>query len=143
MFEASSIMNSAPAVLKPQTPLSEAIEMISDSRYRALPVVDDDGVFLGIISEERLLTMIEDIDESEYRAGEFIQPVAACFYPDDNLIDICQYILEKGVALVPIVSNAHKLLGVITPKELLDYNTRYQQFFAQFSESPEWLQLTG
>lgn len=143
MFEASSIMNSEPPALKPSTRLDEAIEAISDSRYRALPVVDDDGVFLGIISEERLLTMVEDIDESEYRTGEFVQPVAACFYPDDNLIDICQYILSRGAALVPILSNAHKLLGVITPKELLDYTARYQRFFSQFSESPEWLELTG
>ena len=48
-------MTSNPVVVKPQTPLNEAIKILAERRVSGLPVVGDDDRLVGIISETDLM----------------------------------------------------------------------------------------
>jgi acetoin utilization protein AcuB len=50
----ADIMND-PIVAGPDVPLTEAVRKILDHRIGCLPVVDDDGVLVGILTERDLL----------------------------------------------------------------------------------------
>ena len=47
---AAEVMTKTPATVAPDEPLNDAIRLMEDLQVRRLPVVDEDGVIIGIIS---------------------------------------------------------------------------------------------
>jgi CBS domain-containing protein len=50
-MKAADIMRTRFATVKPSAPLLDAIHLLLETNQRGLPVVDDDGALVGIISE--------------------------------------------------------------------------------------------
>lgn len=46
----AEVMTKTPATIAPDEPLNDAIRLMEDLQVRRLPVVDDDGAVIGIIS---------------------------------------------------------------------------------------------
>src|SRR6185436_14582745 len=42
----------------------EATELLVNARVSAMPVLDDDGVMIGIVTEADLLSLVEDVENS-------------------------------------------------------------------------------
>lgn len=57
-MNAAEIMNPAPTYLKPEQTLEEAAEIVMHSRFRSLPVVDEEGCYLGMFNVNCLLKHI-------------------------------------------------------------------------------------
>lgn len=61
--------------VRPDTPVSEAVQVLSAVRFGCLPVVDEGGVLLGIVSEVDLLRLLAgflNLDERSFdSAREF------------------------------------------------------------------------
>ena len=56
----SSIMSSDPDTFDPDLDVWDAAAWIAESGYRHLPVIDDDGVLLGVVSVRDLLKALVD-----------------------------------------------------------------------------------
>ena len=55
---AESVMDPNPTVLRPNDTIKTAAEYIMEHRYRSLPVVDEEGLYLGIFGVNCLLKLI-------------------------------------------------------------------------------------
>lgn len=53
------IMSPSPVTAKPTSSIAEAAGLMLDNRISGLPVVNDDGVLIGIVSEADFLRRIE------------------------------------------------------------------------------------
>ncbi|WP_449463584.1 CBS domain-containing protein [Tardisphaera miroshnichenkoae] len=53
------LMNNKPPKIRPKDPIQKAAKAIVKSGFRAVPVVDDEGKLVGIVSVEDLLSKIE------------------------------------------------------------------------------------
>ena len=51
----ADVMSRDPITVKPQTPIREAIKILAEQRISGLPVVDNAGKLVGVISETDLL----------------------------------------------------------------------------------------
>ncbi len=51
----ADVMSRDPILVRPQTPLKEAIQILAEKRISGLPVIDDAGKLVGIISETDLM----------------------------------------------------------------------------------------
>lgn len=60
MLTAGAIMTSKLAAVGPDASISEAIEMLLDQSISGLPVTDDDGRLVGVITEFALLAVAYD-----------------------------------------------------------------------------------
>ena len=49
------VMTRDVATLRPDQPIAEAADALADGRYGAMPVVDADGRFLGLLRDEDLI----------------------------------------------------------------------------------------
>ena len=49
------VMSPNPITVKPETPLQDAIKLLAENRISGLPVVDDTGKLIGVISESDLM----------------------------------------------------------------------------------------
>ena len=51
----ADVMSHNPIIVRRETPLKEAIQILAEKRISGLPVVDDVGKLVGIISETDLM----------------------------------------------------------------------------------------
>ena len=137
---ATSIMDHNPTVVKPTDMIKTAIGYIMDNRYRNLPVVDEDGHYLGSFGVTCLLKNVlpkavlmkhgltsvpflqETLADLHNRLRELEnKPVAMCMntdavtIPPDTPLVQSLLILYKTRDSLPVVdTDSGKLLGVIS-----------------------------
>ena len=137
---ARSIMDPHPVVLHPKDHIRTAAEYIMKNRFRRIPVVDDDGRFLGVFGVNCLLRLVLPqavIMEDGLESVHFTRETPADLYrrylensdmeialcmdtdpetvgPDTPLLEAA-LILYRTKASLPVVDpETEKLLGVIS-----------------------------
>ena len=61
----------------PETTPAEAMQVMVESRHRHLPIVDNEGKLLGVISIRHLLEAKVDLLTEQLRKAEFTRPASA------------------------------------------------------------------
>jgi len=106
--------------VKKQTPIYEAIGIMVDNSITGLPVVNDDMTLAGVISEKDVLKLLYDLQDKPGTVDEFMTGETVCFDQNDNLIDICECLIENNFRRVPILAEG-KLAGIISRKDIIAY----------------------
>ncbi|HEX5436855.1 MAG TPA: CBS domain-containing protein [Gemmatimonadaceae bacterium] len=124
------IMTERPRTATPDTLLREAAREMVRSRIGALPVVDADGMLLGLLSERELL---RHLLSSAYLGGSTHHSAAElarrtvrdvmtrqviCVSPDQPLAEAASLMANKDVGRVPVVQEG-RLVGLLTRGEIV------------------------
>ena len=140
-MRASDVMLGSFATVKPSTPLIDAVRLLLETNQRGLPVVDDNGDLVGIISEGDLLhrdelgvkphasNWLEQIIGIEERCpvrermrslsvGVIMTPEPICVDESASLDDVINTMDLREVGQVPVVS-AGKVIGIINRFQLI------------------------
>ncbi|MBM7863860.1 CBS domain-containing protein [Lentzea nigeriaca] len=125
------VMTTGVVVVNPETPAREAARLLADHGYTALPVVDESGDLVGIVSEAELLRDRLPQDPRWLVHGE--PPVARhvpadlvsevmtkprTVTPNTDLAEVADLMLEHGIRSVPVVRDG-RLAGIVTRRDLL------------------------
>jgi len=62
----AEVMTPNPITVTPKTPLQEAVKILAEQKIRGLPVVDEAGKLVGVISESDLMWQETGIDPPPY-----------------------------------------------------------------------------
>lgn len=120
MFEIEDIMTTDVVTVARHTPITRVLEIMSEHDITGLPVVDDDMVLAGIISEKDLLTLISDQGYSLARAEDCMTEDIVSFDQGENLIAICECLANNHFRRVPIVSRG-RLVGIVSRRDIIKY----------------------
>jgi CBS domain-containing protein len=138
-------MTPNPVTVKPTDSVATVVKILDEQRFRGLPVVDDQGKFVGLISEEDLivreapvqsplyLTLLGSIiyfDSSEKfqqqlkkSLGMLVQDVMttkpATTKPQATISEVAQTMLQSRVGQLPVLDDQQKLVGIITRHDLI------------------------
>jgi CBS domain-containing protein len=132
MVKAKELMNTNVITIGPEEDLCEAMRMMALNHITGLPVVDDEGVLTGIITERDVLALLcdhlEDVcmDLSIGKVGEFMTCRVICFGPEDDLRDIAECLSTHDFRRVPILADG-KLAGIISRRDVIRYLRDRQQ----------------
>lgn len=141
-FKAGSLMRVGIEPLLADTPLDEAAKALVQSGYKALPVVDEKGCVIGVLTEtdflrrlkvdtflELLLSMLDDAFELKHRCHE--TPVSSAMTApaitvtrDAGFGEIIGAFHKHGGRSLPVVESDGRLLGLLLRK---DFFTAYNQ----------------
>ena len=136
------IMRTNIVVLKKHESVKDAVSYIVNEKQRFLPVVDDDGVFVGEIHSDDLLQKMLPMSASNYDAPAFLRETISEFrerfrsienMPIDEFINRNPLVVNTNEpaikAIMPIFkmhrnvsvveADTKKLVGVITYKTIL------------------------
>lgn len=100
--------------LKPEDTVEHALGLMLEHSVLHLPVVNDEGILLGAVSEETLLSAsgpdapLERLLE-EHPASQ--RPVSVS--PDTHIFDITRKLVEHDLTVVPVVEGEGRFTGMI------------------------------
>jgi CIC family chloride channel protein len=116
------VMNASPVRVAPNASLAEVIAATSESRLTTIPVVDDDGLLLGVITFAELRLALLDHGELAplLLAADLAEPTEVAS-AGDTLQTALAKLNARAADILPIVeSEAHPiLLGVLTREDVL------------------------
>jgi len=121
------------------TPLKDAAALLAEHRISGLPVVDEDGHVLGVLSEgdilfketgpperpsllERLLAVPSiafDPKLAARTAGEAMSAPAVTIGPRRPVTEAAMTMIEARVNRLPVVDDERRLIGIVTRADLV------------------------
>ena len=141
----ADVMSRDPIVVGPQTPIKEAIKILAEQRISGLPVVDESGKLVGVISETDLLWQETGVEPPVYimfldsviylenparhdqelhkalgqTVGEVMSSDAVTVKPDQPLRKAAKLMQEKSIRRLAVTDDACKVIGILTPADIV------------------------
>ena len=113
------LMQDAVTTCTPRTDVSTIASMMTRRNLGSLPVVEQDGTLVGIVTEYDLLqAMIEGRDLRNISAMGIMTTVPVTVTEDRTLVQVAELFQDRYVTRVPVVRNK-KLVGILARRDLL------------------------
>ena len=140
------LMTPQVVTIGPATPFKEIVARLANHRVSAVPVVDDDGLVLGVVSEADLLLKEEfpdpdaDIplfwtkrrrlerDQAAATTARDLMSIAVVsIAPDATVAEAARRMHTAGVKRLPVLDEGGRLVGILSRADLLKVFNRPDQ----------------
>jgi CBS domain-containing protein len=112
-------MQDAVTTCTPRTDGSTLASLMTRRNFGSLPVVESDGILVGIVTEYDLLqAMIEGRDLRNILATEIMSAHPVSVTEDQTLAQVADLFQDRYITRVPVVRNK-KLVGILARRDLL------------------------
>ena len=118
MLKIKTIMVANPITVRKDTPIREAMQILIDNGITGLPVVDEEEHLLGIVSEKDMLILLYENRPCGGTVADFMTRDVVSFDENDDLVDLCEGLIQASFRRVPILSEG-KLVGIVSRTDLI------------------------
>lgn len=141
---AAEIMQTNLVTINPKMSVRHAAKILADNDMSAIPVVNDEGVLLGIVSESDLIHRLAHPHLPPYveilggviylenpfemkkefkkltaiTAEEIMTTKVATVSPDTDISNVATIMVEKNINGIPVVKD-NKIIGIVTRHDLV------------------------
>lgn len=112
-----TLISKAAPPLKPSDTAEHALGLLMELRVRHLPVVDDEGSLVGLISEEQLLDAAAGPDAA---IATLLGPRPISAGPETHLFDVTKAMVEHDLTTLPIATHGGRYLGLVKRHDIFD-----------------------
>ena len=136
-MKVSDVMNRDVVVVSRHMPLKDVARVLVNRHFSGVPVVDDEGEVLGVVSEADIIVKERgpgsatsifgralELDtwgdkHDARRAGDAMTAPAVTIGPQRTVADAASLMLDRGVNRLPVIDADRKLLGIVTRADLV------------------------
>ena len=125
MMIIEEIMNRDVHSLAPSNTVKDAIEVMRDKKIRHIPIVEETGKVVGIITAHDLKNILPSSIKSDLNLTTYETPLEKIMvknpiigHPLDFIEEVALTLYDSKVSCVPIVSGG-RLVGIVTTTDLL------------------------
>jgi CBS domain-containing protein len=112
----ADLMTTDVVTVKPRQHLARALEVVHSDRIRHLPVVDDQGKLIGLITQRDLLAAGSELDR---RIADIMQVEIKTVSPDTPAYESAYLLLRHDIGCVPVTDDRGHLLGIVTDTDFV------------------------
>ncbi len=95
------------------------LSIMDEFQISEIPFIDEDGLFLFMISDEQLYALLDHTTEL---SKQNLRPEIRSYCTQyQHYMEVLKVFSERKYSCIPVLDNNKKLLGVITAKNLLHY----------------------
>jgi len=124
------LMEDAVFSCNPRTTASTVGHMMTHRHFGALPVVEEDGTLVGIVTEYDLLqAMIDGRDLRKVLVLEIMSTNPVTVTEDRTLAQVADLFQDRYITRVPVVRN-NKLVGILARRDLLFGYMKVSQYWS-------------
>jgi len=118
-IKARDIMTKDVITVGRYVPIEEALQLMLTNQVAGIPVVEDDGTLVGIITEKDLLALFfEPGAITDKIVQDFMTAPAVHFDENESLKEICKLLIQQTFRRVPVTSR-NKVVGVVSRPDVL------------------------
>jgi len=141
----AEVMTRNPITVRPEALLQEVIQTLAERRISGLPVVNESGKLLGVVSETDLMWRESGVTPPAYimlldsviylenparyerdlhkalgqTAGEIMTPDPVTITPDKPLSDAARLMHERSIHRLPVLDTAGQVVGILTRGDIV------------------------
>lgn len=123
----AEIMTGRVVAAKPDASLKNLVRAMRSLQVGCLPVIDDDGRVLGVVSEDDLFDVLagrRSRRRSGYRARDLMSAPAVTVNRQDSLAEAATKAVRTVVHRLPVVDDDGRLIGLVSRTDLLQVYLR-------------------
>ncbi len=118
MLTAGAIMTTDLVTVRPDASIEDAIEILLNQQISGLPVTDDDGRLVGVITEFALLAVAYDKRVKNHTVSQHMTRDVITVDIDDPISRMADLCIVHRVRRVPVMKDG-RLVGVIARRDVL------------------------
>ncbi len=141
----ADVMSRNPIVVRTETPLNEAIKILAERHFSGLPVVDDSGQLVGIISETDLMWQETGVTPPAYimfldsviylqnpatferdlhkalgqTVGEVMSKNPVTISLDNTVKEAAKLMHDRKIHRLPVVDSEGQVIGILTRGDII------------------------
>jgi CBS domain-containing protein len=115
---AKDIMTSTVITAKEDMFVTDVMKLLLRWHISGVPVVDNDGMLLGIITEHDVMNFALSGDAASTRASEVMTKKVETYTPDTLVVEIVNHFASQQIRRVPVVENG-KVVGIISRRDIV------------------------
>lgn len=119
MLPIKSIMTTEVISITPETPIYEALHLLTRHKISGIPVINEEEEVLGVLSEKDVLKILFDKNlEVKSITEDYMSRNVICFTEEDSAIDVCKFFVRSHIRRVPIIRH-NKLVGIVSRADII------------------------
>jgi CBS domain-containing protein len=118
MLTAGAIMTPNLVTIRPEASIEEAIDLLLQEQISGLPVIDDDGHLVGVITEFALLAIAYDRRVKDHTVSQHMTRELITVDVDDPISRVADLCIVHRVRRVPVIQEG-RMVGVIARRDVL------------------------
>ncbi|HEY9908420.1 MAG TPA: CBS domain-containing protein [Thermosynechococcaceae cyanobacterium] len=141
----ADVMTRDPIAVQPETPLTDVIKILAERHISGLPVVDETGKLVGVISETDLMWREGGVEPPPYimlldsviylenpgryerelhkalgqTVGEVMSSSPITIAPDQPLQEAAHLMSERKIHRLPVLDAAGQVIGILTRGDIV------------------------
>jgi CBS domain-containing protein len=119
MLTAESIMTTNVVTITPDMAIKDAIELLLRLQISGLPVVDNQGRLVGVITEFAMLAMVYDQEVQCQSVGQHMTREVFTVESTDPISRIADLCIVHRVRRLPVMRDG-RLVGLIARRDVLE-----------------------
>ncbi len=126
-IEVRQVMRTNPILVPVKTKLSKALEYMIINNLGSIPVVDEEGEFLGLLTEGSIVKLFCN-RRFNVKVSDVMTKEVITIDQNRELKDAITIMLLSGIRRLPVLSKDNKVLGVLTWRNVLDLIGKHYLF---------------
>jgi CBS domain-containing protein len=119
MLPIKSIMTTKVISVREDTPITEALELLTQNKISGMPVVDEINQVKGMLSEKDLLRILIDPRfDIQKTVQDYMTYNVTTFTENASAIDVCKFFINNHFRRVPIVREG-RLVGIVSRRDII------------------------
>lgn len=124
------LMQDAVTRCSSRTDASTIAHMMTHRNFGSLPVVEEDGTLVGLVTEYDLLqAMLDGRDLRKILAAEIMSTHPVTVTEDQTLAQVADLFQDRYLTRVPVVRN-NKLVGILARRDILYGYMKVSQYWS-------------
>jgi CBS domain-containing protein len=114
------LMTENPACCSPDTSLQEVAKLMVDCDCGEIPVADDQGKPLGVITDRDIAcrAVAKGLDTRQTHAQEIMTSPAITIDPEASLDECCQRMDDNQIRRIPVVDSDGAICGIVAQADI-------------------------
>ena len=107
------IMTKDVVTVPPAMPVREVANLLSERNVSGVPVIDDEGRVLGVVSE------LDVVGRQGATAADVMSQQVISVTEETDVREVVQLFLNERVRRVPVLSGKQQLIGIVSRSDLV------------------------
>lgn len=119
MLRAKDLMTKNVITAKEDTPILELAKILYDNQISGVPVVDNKGKVVGVVTEKDILNIIFSGNVHHTKVADIMSKNVIKFSPDTEIDKVALAISEHNIRRVIIVDENDRAVGIVSRRDII------------------------